>query len=256
MKRRDRVIVLCASAVRPGSCPFGRAPRRPCPGQPASPAAWRWFPGPAGLAAGAQPPRAWLGDQQVLVAAEGGSVGRGRWAGARHRAWCARTTGGGGRRNAQRGLHGQRQGLPGTADHDQGQQQGAVVGQRPGPRRRRSGRHPAPEASLARGRRVPTRGFVLPAEGRLTGALASADSSMASHVRHTPDSTSPSPRGAAVRANAHGVVLAADDYFFNGKTVFVDHGNGLISMYCHLEAHRGRARRDGRQGAAARRVRE
>ena len=24
------------------------------------------------------------------------------------------------------------------------------------------------------------------------------------------------------------------DYFFNGQTVMVDHGQGLISMYCHL----------------------
>ena len=24
------------------------------------------------------------------------------------------------------------------------------------------------------------------------------------------------------------------DYFFNGKTVFVDHGQGMISMYCHM----------------------
>jgi murein DD-endopeptidase MepM/ murein hydrolase activator NlpD len=30
-------------------------------------------------------------------------------------------------------------------------------------------------------------------------------------------------------------VLATDDYFFNGKTIFIDHGNGLISMYCHLD---------------------
>ena len=30
-------------------------------------------------------------------------------------------------------------------------------------------------------------------------------------------------------------MLAVRDYFFNGKTVFVDHGNGLISMYCHLD---------------------
>jgi murein DD-endopeptidase MepM/ murein hydrolase activator NlpD len=43
------------------------------------------------------------------------------------------------------------------------------------------------------------------------------------------------PRGTPIKASAHGKVLAVDDYFFNGKTVFVDHGNGLISMYCHLD---------------------
>ena len=43
------------------------------------------------------------------------------------------------------------------------------------------------------------------------------------------------PRGAPIMAAAGGRVLAIDDYFFNGKTVFVDHGNGLISMYCHLD---------------------
>ena len=43
------------------------------------------------------------------------------------------------------------------------------------------------------------------------------------------------PRGTSVKASAPGLVLAVGDYFFNGKTVFVDHGNGLISMYCHLD---------------------
>ena len=42
-------------------------------------------------------------------------------------------------------------------------------------------------------------------------------------------------RGTPVKASAQGQVLAVDDYFFNGKTIFVDHGNGLITMYCHLE---------------------
>ena len=42
-------------------------------------------------------------------------------------------------------------------------------------------------------------------------------------------------RGTQVKATARGTVLAVDDYFFNGKTVFVDHGNGLISMVCHLD---------------------
>jgi murein DD-endopeptidase MepM/ murein hydrolase activator NlpD len=41
--------------------------------------------------------------------------------------------------------------------------------------------------------------------------------------------------GTPVKASAAGRVLAVDDYFFNGKTVFIDHGNGLITMYCHLK---------------------
>ncbi|MBI5430083.1 MAG: peptidoglycan DD-metalloendopeptidase family protein [Nitrosomonadales bacterium] len=42
-------------------------------------------------------------------------------------------------------------------------------------------------------------------------------------------------RGIPVKASARGEVLAVDDYFFNGKTIFIDHGNGLITMYCHLD---------------------
>ena len=43
------------------------------------------------------------------------------------------------------------------------------------------------------------------------------------------------PRGTPVKAAAQGIVLDVNDYFFNGKTVFVDHGNGLITMVCHLD---------------------
>jgi murein DD-endopeptidase MepM/ murein hydrolase activator NlpD len=42
-------------------------------------------------------------------------------------------------------------------------------------------------------------------------------------------------RGTPIKAVAAGKVLAAGDYFFNGKTLFIDHGNGLITMYCHLD---------------------
>lgn len=44
------------------------------------------------------------------------------------------------------------------------------------------------------------------------------------------------PRGAPVRTASGGKVLAVADYFFNGQTVFVDHGQGLISLYCHLDS--------------------
>ncbi|MEO1819653.1 peptidoglycan DD-metalloendopeptidase family protein [Pseudomonas sp.] len=42
--------------------------------------------------------------------------------------------------------------------------------------------------------------------------------------------------GTPIKAPAAGEVILVGDYFFNGKTVFVDHGQGLISMFCHLSA--------------------
>lgn len=43
------------------------------------------------------------------------------------------------------------------------------------------------------------------------------------------------PAGTPVRSSAAGIVANTGDYFFNGRTVFVDHGMGLITMYCHLD---------------------
>ncbi len=42
------------------------------------------------------------------------------------------------------------------------------------------------------------------------------------------------PAGTPVLAPAAGKVVDAGDYFFNGNTVFLDHGQGLISAYMHL----------------------
>jgi len=43
------------------------------------------------------------------------------------------------------------------------------------------------------------------------------------------------PTGTPVLSPAPGVVTDTGDYFFNGNTVFVDHGQGVVTMYCHLE---------------------
>jgi murein DD-endopeptidase MepM/ murein hydrolase activator NlpD len=43
-------------------------------------------------------------------------------------------------------------------------------------------------------------------------------------------------RGTGIRVPAAGTVTAAGDFFFNGNTVVVDHGQGFVTMYCHLDS--------------------
>ena len=77
-------------------------------------------------------------------------------------------------------------------------------------------------------------GFTMPLQGRTT--------SLFGHRRFFNDQPrSPhsgldiaAPTGTPITAPAPGTVALVDDLYYNGKTVFLDHGQCLITMYCHL----------------------
>ena len=42
------------------------------------------------------------------------------------------------------------------------------------------------------------------------------------------------PEGTLIQAPSAGKVIESGDFFFNGNSVFINHGQGLITMYCHM----------------------
>jgi len=56
------------------------------------------------------------------------------------------------------------------------------------------------------------------------------------------------PTGTEIISPAKGKVIRTGSYFFTGNTVFIDHGQGLISMYCHLNKTHVKAGQELTQG--------
>ena len=77
--------------------------------------------------------------------------------------------------------------------------------------------------------------FIAPVDGRFSSifGLKRIYNKQARIRRHTGLDIA-APQGTNIKSPAKGTVIRTGSYFFTGNTVFIDHGQGLVTMYCHL----------------------
>lgn len=78
-------------------------------------------------------------------------------------------------------------------------------------------------------------GFVLPANGRLSSRFGLRRILNGQPRNPHGGLDLAVPAGTPVNTPASGVVIDTSDFYYCGKSVFIDHGQGLISLYCHLQ---------------------
>jgi murein DD-endopeptidase MepM/ murein hydrolase activator NlpD len=101
-----------------------------------------------------------------------------------------------------------------------------------------------------------TLAFDLPSEGRVSGGFGLRRFFNDEPRQPHSGLDIAAPEGTPIAAPAAGTVIEIGDYFFNGLTVILDHGQGLVTMYNHLSridvAKGARVARGERIGAVGR----
>lgn len=76
--------------------------------------------------------------------------------------------------------------------------------------------------------------FLLPVDGRLSGTFGKKRFFNEQPRRPHSGLDIAAPKDTPVIAPAAGKIIETGSYFFNGNVIFIDHGEGLITMFCHL----------------------
>ncbi len=76
--------------------------------------------------------------------------------------------------------------------------------------------------------------FLLPVEGVISGSFGRRRVFNGQARRPHSGMDIAAPEGTPVRAPSAGTVIELGDFFFSGNLVYIDHGQGLISMFAHL----------------------
>ncbi len=77
---------------------------------------------------------------------------------------------------------------------------------------------------------------IAPAEGRVSDVFGSRRFFNGETRRPHSGIDYAAPIGTPVHAPAPGEVAVTGDFYFNGKTILIDHGGGFVSMMCHMNA--------------------
>ena len=78
--------------------------------------------------------------------------------------------------------------------------------------------------------------FIIPVEGRVSSIFGLRRFFNQQPRRPHSGLDIAAPEGTPIKAVESGKVIEADDFFFSGNVVYIDHGQGLISMYAHMHS--------------------
>jgi murein DD-endopeptidase MepM/ murein hydrolase activator NlpD len=82
---------------------------------------------------------------------------------------------------------------------------------------------------------IPRVDFIWPAEGRISSVFGLRRFFNEQERKPHNGLDIAASIGAPVKATADGTVIDAGDFFFSGNMIFLDHGQGIISLYAHMD---------------------